>query len=517
MKDLSPAKLHFKVFFCFVLISVLLILAQGCGGKKSEQAEAENDTDKFDTDFDAVEEDDDETEDKEDLDTDDSETSTEEKPARQPTREECIKAGGTWNKEWDRPCYKDSECDGKPENSRWIEDKPKYRQFYENGEWTAPVEPGYRNKSWCSFDCIDDYIWNGSECLNPCFPDPCSNIEHSDGTCLTLTFSIYSCGCSAGYSWKPDQCVKNPEKLSFGNICTEQRKCYKNTWTDSKDFLCPTSPDEEFFGQDAYYAFSGSCIRQNFSVKESGIENENIIVDNNLKLEWQQTFPKEPYSKSWENAAKYCEDLEYGGHTDWRLPTPQEFLSVVQHRDHLYDSYFNEEKSFWTSKSYLFDQGSSWYVDLSNYAFRDIYDYMTFLTGYSSAEKARQVRCVSGKTPENASFVNGDEIVKDNTTGLVWQKGEVSGKRWQEALEYCENLTYAGYSDWRLPNINELASLANYDKHSPASDFPDIPLEYFWSSTTSREEESVALLFFFYNASLKASSKARLSYVKCVR
>jgi hypothetical protein len=519
-------------FSFFLLLFTAVFLFSGCGSSSKPESVSDTDEDSTDADFDMDEEEDweedEEMEDEEkndteadskpDKDTDSEKADTEsddDNDSGKPTRKECLDAGGTWNGEWDRPCYKDSDCEGKPENSRWVEDKPKYRQFYENGEWTEPLKPGYKTKEWCSFACLDDYLWNGSECLNPCVPNPCSNIEHSDETCLTLTFSIYSCGCVSGYSWKPDHCVKNPDKLSFGNICTEQRKCYKNTWTDSKDFLCPTSPDEEFFGQDAYYAFSGSCIRQNFSVKESGIENENIIVDNNLKLEWQQTIPEETYS--WKDAVDYCKNLEYGGYTDWRLPTPQEFLSVVQHRDHLYDSYFNEEKSFWTSKSYLFDQGSSWYVDLSNYAFRDIYDYTTFLTGYSSAEKARQVRCVSGKTPENASFVNGDEIVKDNTTGLVWQKGEVSGKRWQEALEYCENLTYAGYSDWRLPNINELASLANYDKHSPASDFPDIPLEYFWSSTTSREEESVALLFFFYNASLKASSKARLSYVKCVR
>jgi hypothetical protein len=45
MKDFSLPKLHFKVFFCFVLISALLILAPGCGGKKSEQTEAETDAD----------------------------------------------------------------------------------------------------------------------------------------------------------------------------------------------------------------------------------------------------------------------------------------------------------------------------------------------------------------------------------------------------------------------------------------------------------------------------------------
>jgi len=46
-----------------------------------------------------------------------------------------------------------------------------------------------------------------------------------------------------------------------------------------------------------------------------------------------------------------------------------------------------------------------------------------------------------------SSTLNGDEIVTDTKTGLVWQKTYVNGKTWQQALYYCENLTYAGHSD----------------------------------------------------------------------
>ena len=83
-----------------------------------------------------------------------------------------------------------------------------------------------------------------------------------------------------------------------------------------------------------------------------------------------------------------------------------------------------------------------------------------------------------------SSTVNGDVIVTDTETGLIWQKTYVSGKKWQQALYYCENLTYAGYNDWRLPNRNELLSLVNFEKYEPASDFPDMPSGYFWSSST---------------------------------
>jgi len=33
-----------------------------------------------------------------------------------------------------------------------------------------------------------------------------------------------------------------------------------------------------------------------------------------------------------------------------------------------------------------------------------------------------------------------------------------------------------GKIDWRLPNKKELMSLVNFERYSPASDFPDMPL-----------------------------------------
>ena len=73
----------------------------------------------------------------------------------------------------------------------------------------------------------------------------------------------------------------------------------------------------------------------------------------------------------------------------------------------------------------------------------------------------------------------------------MWQKEYATDKKWQQALEYCENLNYAGYTDWRLPNKHDLVSLANYEKtDQPFSYFPDTPSGdafnngSFWSSST---------------------------------
>ncbi|MGD9037590.1 MAG: DUF1566 domain-containing protein [Syntrophobacterales bacterium] len=58
---------------------------------------------------------------------------------------------------------------------------------------------------------------------------------------------------------------------------------------------------------------------------------------------------------------------------------------------------------------------------------------------------------------------NGDGTITDRATGLMWQKSGSSGaKTWKRARTYVKQLNedqFAGYSDWRLPTIDELASL----------------------------------------------------------
>ncbi|MBT8406251.1 MAG: DUF1566 domain-containing protein [Deltaproteobacteria bacterium] len=64
---------------------------------------------------------------------------------------------------------------------------------------------------------------------------------------------------------------------------------------------------------------------------------------------------------------------------------------------------------------------------------------------------------------DNDFLDNGDGTVTDRTTGLIWQKsGSSRSKTWRKAELYIDKLNrnqFAGYSDWRLPTIDELASI----------------------------------------------------------
>lgn len=64
---------------------------------------------------------------------------------------------------------------------------------------------------------------------------------------------------------------------------------------------------------------------------------------------------------------------------------------------------------------------------------------------------------------QNDFLKHHDDTVTDRATGLMWQQGGSSRPMtWLEAKAYVETVNrdaFAGYSDWRLPNVEELASL----------------------------------------------------------
>jgi hypothetical protein len=110
--------------------------------------------------------------------------------------------------------------------------------------------------------------------------------------------------------------------------------------------------------------------------------------------------------------------------------------------------------------------------------------------------------------PTPRFIVNG-ECVTDKLTGLMWSKNAFlnGGMKWQQALDYISSMNSSnglcGYNDWRLPNVNELQSLANKGEADLAawlnsqgfinvqSSNPYLP-SYYWSSTTLEADTAKA-------------------------
>ncbi len=118
-----------------------------------------------------------------------------------------------------------------------------------------------------------------------------------------------------------------------------------------------------------------------------------------------------------------------------------------------------------------------------------------------------------------ADFTKIGDIVKDNVSKLEWQDDVVgSSMRWESAIGYCEGLTLEGYSDWRLPNINELTSIVDRSKVGPAivQGFENTSSSY-WSSTTLESSKNAAWYLYFYYGTVDYASKENSNYVRCVR
>ena len=120
-----------------------------------------------------------------------------------------------------------------------------------------------------------------------------------------------------------------------------------------------------------------------------------------------------------------------------------------------------------------------------------------------------------------ASFSKNGNIVTDNSTGLQWQDNATgSTMTWTAAIDYCETLTLDTYSDWRLPNINELTSIVDDTKVNPSIDtsvFQNTASSLYWSSTTYAGGSGNAWYVYFGSGNQDYDDKTLGYGVRCVR
>jgi hypothetical protein len=138
---------------------------------------------------------------------------------------------------------------------------------------------------------------------------------------------------------------------------------------------------------------------------------------------------------------------------------------------------------------------------------------------------------------------NNNGTVTDKLTGLIWLKegqclsffsGDeigVNQRPWAEAISAANKLaaSYCGLSDgskagdWRLPNVNELASLIDRGQVAPPLP-PGCPLaastswsNNYWSSTTGAVDPTYAWAVSFYYGGVNWLDKTGINYFLCVR
>ena len=82
-------------------------------------------------------------------------------------------------------------------------------------------------------------------------------------------------------------------------------------------------------------------------------------------------------------------------------------------------------------------------------------------------------------------------ITLDSTTGLTWttnyaKKGEVTFDGAQKAIEALNKKEFGGFTDWRLPTVQELFGLVDHARYRPAINaeaFKSGETDWVWTST----------------------------------
>lgn len=286
------------------------------------------------------------------------------------------------------------------------------------------------------------------------------------------------------------------DAVPYPIVDTGQVRCYD----DRQEIEFPRQ-GQAFFGQDAHYQGNIPSYKNN---------EDGTVSDLVTGLMWTSD-PGEKQTLS--DALSDVKRCQTAGYNDWRVPTIKELYSLIQFTGTDPDPMTKDtsmQKPFIDTQYFKFQYGDlskgeriidSQYGSCTKYVSTTMGNSATMfgvnfgdgrIKGYPIVDPRSQ----SGKRfyfiyvrsnpqyGQNQFKDNGDGTITDAATGLTWMQmdsgylkgGEKGDGRlnWSEALEWAEDLSYAGKSDWRLPNAKELQSIVDYTRSPKTSQSPAI-------------------------------------------
>ena len=316
-----------------------------------------------------------------------------------------------------------------------------------------------------------------------------------DGTLWTTQkITLYNAPQSeiaSGWSFSNQHVLTPSDKIYLGSGSVQDMVSASNVFKTGV-------VDSFVIGDDGFYQKSGKAI-------DYDILTGDILQDNVTGLMWQYQNPQ--YFASNQAAVSYCEALDHGGFTDWRIATLKEdtYTRNKGNIDTEIAIYSGSAPARWNSLTFNFPDGP---------------------------QNSLPVYCVRGEILDD-KYIQSldrnivDEVVVDKSNGLMWQDDPsvlTTQGDWAFAINHCETLDRAGYSDWRLPNINEFMYILPNSTFSNQFSFPPEPwyrthpeARPFWSSTPNvlNTSNAWAIENEGYNSANYPQTDS--NYVRCVR
>ena len=267
----------------------------------------------------------------------------------------------------------------------------------------------------------------------------------------------------------------------------------------------------------------------------------SCVRDDVTGLIWQNFVQTSTYQDiSLDGNAEIC------GLTGWRLPTIEELRSIVNYGSNspaLDGDYFSavadghSTASFWSSTLHLYYSSSGNYFQINFELGRGWYSADDNSASYMLVNSSANPDYLLEDWSNDRYTDNGDGTVNDTYTQLTWMRcslgqswnsssqscdGTMADYSWSGALNQAAKSEYADHDDWRLPNIKELASLADHTLSSMAINsvvFPNMDGgSNFWSATPYVSSSDYSWRVSFSEADVDNQSQRTSEYkVRLVR
>jgi len=118
--------------------------------------------------------------------------------------------------------------------------------------------------------------------------------------------------------------------------------------------------------------------------QDTYVKSENIVININKNLMWQDNQDTLVYTSNWTLAKEYCKTLSLNGYTDWKLPTIkvlQEIVDITKFNPAINTNFkYIQPSSYWSSSADMKYKGNAWYVGFKTGAtFKDSKDYNCYV------------------------------------------------------------------------------------------------------------------------------------------